>query len=108
MLLQLLHLSLLQARGFRLLQRDDLAQCRVLVADSASGAVPADLAVPNKAAAEYHMPRFSPVSSSSCSRRCACVFWLKMVGWRGAGVGAMRSAAFSCPPGHSCALSSLT
>ncbi|WIA19097.1 hypothetical protein OEZ85_003745 [Tetradesmus obliquus] len=52
------------ARGFRLLQRDDLAQCRVLVADSASGAVPADLAVPNKAAAEYHMPRFSPVETA--------------------------------------------
>lgn len=52
------------ARGFRLLQRDDLAQCRVLVADSASGAVPADLAVPNRAAAEYHMPRFSPVETA--------------------------------------------
>ena len=55
----------LQARGFRLLQRDDLQKCCVLVADSASGAVPADLVVPSKAAAEYHMPRFSPVSSSS-------------------------------------------
>ncbi|WIA39381.1 hypothetical protein OEZ86_005486 [Tetradesmus obliquus] len=54
----------MQARGFRLLQRDDLAQCRVLVADSASGAVPADLAVPSKAAADYHMPRFSPVETA--------------------------------------------
>ncbi|KAF6251103.1 mitochondrial ribosomal death-associated protein 3-domain-containing protein [Scenedesmus sp. NREL 46B-D3] len=52
------------ARGFRLLERSDLQQCRVLAADSASSAVPADVAVRSGAASVYHMPRFSPVETA--------------------------------------------
>lgn len=53
----------LQARGFRLLDRRDLQQCRVVVADSCSSGVASDVAVPNpQNASEYYVPRFSPVS----------------------------------------------
>jgi hypothetical protein len=46
----------------RLLERQDLGSCRVLVSDSSSNRVPPDVDVPAGNAAVYHMPRFSEVS----------------------------------------------
>ena len=50
-----------QARNMRLLERRDLGQCRVLVADSATNRVAPSAAVPSGDAGIYYMPRFSEV-----------------------------------------------
>lgn len=45
----------------RLLEREDLGDVRVLVADSSSNRVPASVEAPHPDGAAYHMPRFSEV-----------------------------------------------
>eukprot|EP00775_Hariotina_reticulata_P006264 gene6264-6502_t len=48
------------ASSFRLLERGDLQKCRVVVADSCSGGVAADVtAAGSQEALNYHLPRFS-------------------------------------------------